>query len=205
MREDDEAISEKKMESFDPYASPGAESDGASAPRVASSMDLRSIPLACLDRARTIRRVAWVNFILAIIWAPAAIGTALMSALIVLRAIGVNPVDYQFPADTPQGISWVALTTFHVGCFALNIAVGMGLRRLQPWARWAEVVIALLLLVVCLAYSAMVILNHQPEEWIWMTSVPGIALAGAGLWLLLSPTTASVFSVRYRESILHYR
>jgi hypothetical protein len=190
-------------EALDPYAPPHAETAEPDGP--VSDLDPRRIPLAYLDRAHTIKRIGWVNFLLAIIWAPAAIGTSLMSLLMIVRALGLNPVDYQFPRNMPTGIEWVALTIFHVGSFALNVAVGIGLRRLRPWARGVEIAFAIVLLLICLTYACDVFVNRKPLALLLMTSVPGIILAGLGLLILLSPTTARIFSPPYRELIQRYR
>jgi hypothetical protein len=192
----------KREEPFDPYAPPRSESIQSGRPD--SDVDPRRIPLAYLDRALTIRRIAWANFFLAIIWAPAAIGTSLMTLLMIVRAMGLNPVDYQFPRNMPTGIGWLALTAFHVGSFAFNLAIGISLRRFQPWARWMDVAIAIVVLILCLAYAGDVLVNQKPLSLLLMTSVPGVLVAGFGLLLLLSPTTARVFSSPYRERIAHY-
>jgi hypothetical protein len=188
---------------FDPYAPPRAEAGEAG--HLADDFDPNHIPLVYLDHARAIKRVSWVNFFLAVIWAPAAIGTFLMSALMILRAVGVNPVEYQFPKDMPRGIFWIALTAFHVGCLALNIAVGIGLRRFQPWARWADTAIAMVFIVICLAYAGDVLFHQKPLAWLLMTSVPGISVAGFVVLTLLSPRSTRIFSPNYRELIARYR
>jgi hypothetical protein len=203
MRDIDDPPSQAPQEPFDPYAPPRAETDEAG--DLTDDLDPQDIPLAYLDHARAIKRVSWVNFFLAVIWAPAAIGTLLMSALMVLRAVGIDPIDYQFPKDIPSGIAWVALTTFHIGCLALNIAIGIGLRRFQSWARWADIAIATFFLVICLAYAGDVVLNQKPLAWLLMTSVPGMALSGLVLLTLLSPRSRRVFSSPYRELIAQYR
>ena len=139
------------------------------------------------------------NFVLAVIWIPAAIGTVLMSGLMLLRAVGIDPVSYQFPGDMPSALVCLVLTAFHVGCLALNIGIGVGLRRFRPWARWAEVVVALLFLILCLAYIGDVLLNHKPLTWLLFTSVPGLVVVALVLWTLLSPKSSVIFSERYRD------
>jgi hypothetical protein len=96
---------------------------------------------------------------------------------------------------------FLALTVFHVGCPALNIAIGVGLRRLRPWARWAEVILALLFLLICLLYTGDVLFNKKPLEWLLFTSAPGLIVVGLVLWTLLSPRASVVFSERYRGTI----
>jgi hypothetical protein len=96
----------------DPYAPPTARRWKPDAP-----LDLNDLPaqlrLAYLDREMAIRRVSWINFGLAIIWIPAAIGTVLMSALLFLRAVGINPVRYHFPGKMPTVPIFLGLTVFH--------------------------------------------------------------------------------------------
>ncbi len=146
---------------LDPYAPPRPESEEAPRPGDKDA-DTAHIYRAYLGHEKAIKRLSWINFALAVIWAPAAIVTVLMLGLIVLRTVGIDPVDYQFPKDMPPAIVFPALTAFHVGCLALNIAIGVGLRRFQTWARWADVAVAILFLVVCLAYAGDVLLHENP-------------------------------------------
>ena len=75
------------------------------------------------------------------------------------------------------------------------------MRRLRPWARWADVVVALLFLVICLGYAGNVLLNHKPLAWLLTTSVPGLIVVHLVLSTLLSPKSSVLFSGKYREQM----
>jgi hypothetical protein len=92
----------------------------------------------------------------------------------------------------------IVLTVFHVGCFILNVALVLGLRALQPWARWTELVVALVFLMFCLIYVGDVCVNRKPWVWIFITSVPGTILIAWVVYVLLSPRIAIVFSKECR-------
>ena len=103
--------------SFDPYAPPRTE-PGQAHYLSDRHADRALVRLAYLDHERAIRRVSWVNFVLAVVWTPAAVGTVLMLGLMLLRAVGIDPVSYRFPKDTPAVPEFLAMTAFHVGCLA---------------------------------------------------------------------------------------
>ncbi|MGC8638391.1 MAG: hypothetical protein ACP5XB_00770, partial [Isosphaeraceae bacterium] len=181
-----------------PYAAPAALPE-----QLCEPFDPHNIPprlrLAYLDHERAITRLSWINFGLAVIWVPAAIGTVLMSALMLLRAVGIDPVSYQFPSNMPTGPLFLLLTVFHVGCLVLNIFIGVGLRRLRSWARWADVILVLIFLLSCLACAGDVLVNHKPLAWLLWTSAPGILVFGLAFWTLLSPKSRVLFSGHYSE------
>lgn len=186
--------------SDDPYAPPRTELEHAQS-RLSQDADLDRLRCAYLDQETAIRRVSWLNFTLALVWMPAAIGTLLMSGLMLLRAVGIDPVNYQFPKDTPPGIGLLALTGFHVGCLVLNIVIWRELRRFRPWARWADGFLAIVFLFIFLVYAGDVLINHKPLAWLIMISVPGLAVSTLVLLTLFSPRSSVVFSKQYREIV----
>jgi hypothetical protein len=136
---------------------------------------------------RAIKRVSWLNITLAFVWLPAALGTLAISALLILRQFGFDFGGFEIPPTMPKGTAFVGLTVFHVGSFVLNIALVIGLRRFRPWARWTEVVLALVFLGLCLIYAVDVLLEGKPLVWLLMTSLPGALLFAGVLFVLLSP------------------
>ena len=93
----------------------------------------------------------------------------------------------------PSPFEFVFLTGFHVGCFALNIAVGIDLRKFRPWARWVDVVLATVFLLVLLAYAVHALISHKPLTWLLGITVPGLVIVALVLRTLLSPRTGVLF------------
>jgi hypothetical protein len=152
-------------------------------------------------RERSIKRLSWLNVLLAIIWLPAAVGTLGLSTLLTLKAIGFEIGNDKLPRGMPTGIIWVAITAFHVASFSLNVALVIGLRSLRPWARWTEFGLAIVSLIVCLAYAGYLVVNHKPWTWFFSTSAPAMVLIAAVIYLLLSRPSDIVFSKEHREFI----
>jgi len=75
-----------------------------------------------------------------------------------------------------------------------NAALGAGLRRFKPWARWAEAGVVGLLLAASVAVPLMVPL-------LLVGSVPAWFVLGYALYLMLSRKAAVVFSPEYQEVV----
>ena len=58
---------------------------------------------------------------------------------------------------------------------------------------------AVVVLILCLAYAGDVVANHKPWVWLFMTSLPGMILVAPVIYLLLTKPTDTVFSKDYRE------
>ena len=96
---------------------------------------------------------------------------------------------------------------FYVLMFFVSVAMGYGLTRLQPWARWTAVALAgiLLIFIFGIMLLALVATTLQGAgsalavgALVW--SVPGLIL-GFILYLLLSPKSGVVFSHEYKDVI----
>lgn len=80
-----------------------------------------------------------------------------------------------------------------------NYALGYGLRRLQPWARWTEATFFLFGLLSTFAMMIGMFVMKSAE--LAIPSIVGITIYSYVLYLLLSPKGAMVFSPGYRAII----
>ena len=91
------------------------------------------------------------------------------------------------------------VVVFMIALLWLIVALGRGLRRLMPCARWSCVVVLMLLL----PFYLFAVIGT------WRENVPlasvGFALYmvsfGSALWMLLSPSTARIFAPVYRKAV----
>jgi hypothetical protein len=86
--------------------------------------------------------------------------------------------------------------------FVLNVALAMGLGRLQPWARWTDLaLVSSLLLSNLAACASMLATGVAVAASVLVASAIGWAVMGFILYLLLSPKSATVFSPEYKGVI----
>jgi hypothetical protein len=145
-------------ERFNPYEPPSTDLEELP-PVPDKDVHAQETRRAYLGREEAVKRLSWLNVLLAIVWLPATLRTLGFSAFFVLKTIGFDVGGLQLPLGTPTGPALIVLTVFHVGCFILNVALVLGLRALQPWARWTELVVALVFLIFCLIYVGDVFVN----------------------------------------------
>jgi hypothetical protein len=95
------------------------------------------------------------------------------------------------------GLVYVALSGLH-------LALGIGLRRLQTWARWTDVaLISLSLLMIAFIIVASLVAGTfnpamYPAAIVYLVSA---LIPGYMLYLLVSPKAATIFSPEYRAII----
>jgi hypothetical protein len=81
----------------------------------------------------------------------------------------------------------------------LHLALGIGLTRLQTWARWTDVVlISFSLLMVMVALVASVFLGTYPVLLIYLIAA---LIPAYMLYLLVGPKASTVFSPEYKAII----
>jgi hypothetical protein len=98
-----------------------------------------------------------------------------------------------------EGVILIALIVGYSFSASLNYALGSGLRKLKPWARWTESVFMAIGLFVALLLCAIDLITQDYEE-LFGSGLGGLFLAYL-LYLLVSPKAAVVFSREYREVI----
>jgi hypothetical protein len=188
---------------FNPYRPPSSDNEKIAA-IVPGEPNDGATRRTYLARERTIRRLAWLNVALAIVWFPLVLATVAISFILLLGMLGLDfrralPGMEAMPSDAFW--PFLALAVFHGGCFALNIALAIGLRRLQPWARWIELVLAGGFLTLCLFSTAIEVVTHGTRSRIFMIQVPAAILSAWITCLLLSSRTRFVFTRHYREVV----
>jgi hypothetical protein len=100
----------------------------------------------------------------------------------------------------------VGVTVFYAAMTILHVALGIGLNRLQPWARWTDVVFDSLALALCLLASiTLLLLSVGQGVGILLPLLFGYGFVSLifayVLYLLLSRKSSMVFSPEYRAII----
>src|SRR5262249_11951409 len=90
----------------------------------------------------------------------------------------------------------------YLGFFLINLALGIGLTRLRPWARWAEAALVGLYLALnaVTTFGALFMVGPAAGPVLFGAAITWTIL-GAILWLLLSRKGAVVFSPEYQDVI----
>jgi hypothetical protein len=168
---------------FNPYAAPKAQ---------AAPMRLRGE----VGQAEEIRR-AYINHeagfksIGALYILGGVFGTIAVIAMIAVLASG------QMKGMEP-GVA-VFVLAFYLVITALNYAIGIGLNKLQVWARWTALVFSVLGLIgVCL--NALVVTFANPIAGLFFLLIGG-GITGYILYLLASSKATYICSPEYREII----
>jgi hypothetical protein len=184
-----------------PYAAPLADlrEPPAGAGALAGAAAIRR---ALIGREKAIKRLAWINLPLAVIWFPATVASLFSLVVTSLRELGFDlgavreaPIDLRGPA-------LLGLALFHTGLFALYVALLFGVRGLRPWARWTMAGLYLVfLLLFVIGYS----LSSLPPRWVLVTLVVFAAVVGGVLYVLISPPSGKVFSREYRKAVTQTR
>jgi hypothetical protein len=155
-------------------------------------------------REKTIKRIAWINLVLAIVWFPAAIGSLFVLTLLSLRRAGIDIApSIRLPASMPTGIELVAATVLHFSVFSFFVAGFYGLRTLKSWARWAMVGLALIVLFAgpSVAYFGGSALSVSTV----VIGAGSCFLVGTVVYVLVSPPSGKVFTREYRDAVARTR
>src|SRR5579883_213856 len=118
-------------EPLNPYAAPITEI-GPVAPSLGADItQAESIRRAYLNHEASVKAIGSLGIFGAIV-------LGIFAAVFLAAAAGVNVMG-RLPFNQQEGtILAVGLGVFFLGLAALGLFVGIGLRRLQPWARWTE-------------------------------------------------------------------
>ncbi len=186
-----------------PYAAPAFERTSSEI----SDESARALRLAYLGRETAIRRVAWINLVCAILWVFPTVGSLLVVLLIGLRAMNADiapSLDLPPPALFGGVMGLVAVS--NVCLLGFWIALFIGLRSLQSWARWTMVGLDLLVLFgVCFIACGQFIGLAKPTIGdIAVMNLTG-GLFGFMLYVLISPPSGRVFTRLYREAVARTR
>ncbi len=107
--------------------------------------------------------------------------------------------------ENPIGPGGVSQFLVGLGIFVgliggLNIAIGIGLRRLRSWSRWGAVIqTSLGLLMLGIRSLSLLASGHSPDELVGQ--LLAILLSVYVLSLLLSPKSPMIFSAEYQDVI----
>jgi hypothetical protein len=175
-----------------PYAPPAAPLVGAEPPDTGDELaQADSIRRTYLSHEASVKSVGSLHYLCAIFTALGIVFSIAVTASVLDKT--VVPV-------------LVGLALFYAVMTGLHVALGIGLRRLQTWARWTEVALISISFVFLLFGVLSIILLAAGEE-----TGPLIPLAGGYgfgglilayiLYLLVSPKGSKVFSAEYRTII----
>jgi hypothetical protein len=173
-------------EDLNPYAPPKA------------AIDEAPIELDAADLAEAIRRT-YIGHEAAV----KSIGTLHYLGFFfgLLGAIGMMIGALLGPLRGNQGaqIVMMGVGVFYLALSALQLAPGIGLRRLQIWARWTDVALISLLLLMLVLGNLLSASQGVPGALIGL--VIGGLIPGYILYLLISSKSTTVFSTEYRAII----
>jgi hypothetical protein len=122
-----------------------------------------------------------------------------LSVVYILVAFVAIALSNQLFGGGVGSIRFLAVLVYFLGLLALNLAMGIGLRGLKPWARWTEVLLTILSICASLIFAgrpAAVRGGEAAGVIVFFTIIPAYIL-----YLLLSKKGAVVFSPEYREII----
>jgi hypothetical protein len=176
---------------FNPYAAPVA---AVGKPGGASGESGRAeeIRRAHIGHEASIRSIGSLYYL-------GAIFSGLGIILGILFATGVIPVRQQDEEVLGGPVLGMILAAIYTVAFALNFALGYGLRALQNWARWTVVVLmapGLLFAFVMAVISAL----RNPLAGVLLLILGGVIPAYI-IYLLVSPKAGVIFSREYKEII----
>jgi hypothetical protein len=178
-----------ETEDFNPYAPPvGAIGEGP--------IDL--IPVGDLAAAEAIRREH--------IGHEASVKSLgllhyLSAFLVLIGSCGLLFMGFKGQLQGGVAGSWllIALGVVYLLLGALHLALGIGLTRLQTWARWTDAaLISLSLMMVILGMVAAALTGQYP---VLIGYSLGSLIAGYMLYLLVSPKSATIFAPGYKAII----
>jgi hypothetical protein len=189
-----------------PYAPPATENARHASGEV-SDESARALRRAHLGREKAIKRVAWINLVCAIIWVLPTVGSLIVLLLMALRAMSADIApSLNLPPPAPYGGVFGLITLVNASLLSLWVALFLGLRSLQSWARWTMVAVAVLVLYgVCFNAYVRFAGLAKPSRG----DAPAMLLMGGVfaivLHVLISPPSGRVFTRQYREAVAKTR
>jgi hypothetical protein len=98
-----------------------------------------------------------------------------------------------------NSVPFVGAVVYLLVVVSVNLVMGIGLTGLKPWARWTEVVLASILLLIYLLGTLAAAVGNSPFDGSVITGAVVISLILSYiLYLLLSKKSSMVFSPEYR-------
>jgi hypothetical protein len=173
-----------RNEQFNPYAPPSASLEGPPSKLTPEDARIDAIRRTHLKHEASVQSVGSLHIMFGIIL---GLGTLGMLTSVLNRPMGSNLRD-------------LVLVLVYGGLTALNLAVGVGLRRLRSWARWTEVALTSLSIVFVFLSAAWTTMTIGHLEHIVLCIIFPILQAYI-LNLLLSAKGKMIFSPEYQEVI----
>ena len=125
-----------------------------------------------------------------------------LGALLTLVVLVVWAVVFFIESNGQAGPAGIMAYGFYAVIGALLLAMGYGLTKLQPWARWTAVVLAgLPLTLYGLVVLYVLVLSPTPAIPALFGAVICCLIFGYILYLLLSPKSGVVFTHEYKDVI----
>jgi hypothetical protein len=171
--------------SVNPYAAPEAPIGEAPAAGPAELAEAEAVRRAHLNHEANIRSVGSLHIL----------GAVLSFFGLVVMAVAWDPAGRATAFAMP-------VFAVYLGFFLINLALGIGLTRLRPWARWLETALIGLYLALnaVTTFGALFMVGPAAGPVLFGATVTWTIL-GAILWLLLSRKGAVVFSPEYQDVI----
>jgi len=120
--------------------------------------------------------------------------------LLAACGIIITALTFGFPGGAMRRGVMVGTGVFYLATGGLQLAIGIGLTRLQPWARWTDVVLtALGLIFYGLGGLMNVFVRGQASALVGL--FVGSLILGYILYLLLSAKSSTIFSAEYKTII----
>ena len=176
----------KTSEEFNPYAPPEAslEAEPVELMVIGDLAETEAVRKAHIRHEASIKSIGWLHF--------------LGVPLCFLMAVGA--VAALFQVGRGLGAVMIASAVLYLVLGGLHLALGLGLVRLQTWARWTDVVLtALLLSVYGIGAMFLIVARAEPSQLISISF--GSAIFGYILYLLLSTKATTIFSAEYKAVI----
>jgi hypothetical protein len=172
-----------------PYAPPQAPIGGARSAEVPSDMaEAEAIRRAYLSHEASVKSIGSFHYLGAVF---GAIGLGLM----ILRALSGN-------GEMDEGLSsapFVVAVVYLLVILSINLVMGIGLTGLKPWARWTEITLTSILLLIYLLGTVVAAVGNSPARGPVIGGALVILLILSYiLSLLLSKKSSMVFSPDYR-------
>ncbi|HWE35099.1 MAG TPA: hypothetical protein VG406_00895 [Isosphaeraceae bacterium] len=179
---------------FNPYAAPKARAEPA---RIGGDLtEAEEIRRTYLNHEASVRSIGSLTLIGAVL-------NSIQVVVYLLIAIGsmapINQGAQNFDPETQRTMAWVNFA-LNLGTATLGFFLGIGLRRLQVWARWTSLVFAVIGLIFVLLASLAVMALVSPIPGLIFLVVGG-GINGYIVSLLASSKTTYICTPEYREII----
>jgi hypothetical protein len=152
-----------------------------------------------INHEASVKALGTLSYIGSALMALPTIGLLMMGSGLI-RMPETNPAGN--PGELPpQFMRWLFLGmgVVYLGLTLLGGSLGYGLRALQVWARWTELVLTVLgLLYLLLVIVVVTIVNPTVGSVVLLL---GPLIPGYIIYLMVSPKGSMVFSAEYKEVI----